>query len=218
MILCAALGSGCDYENLPTAAQIAPLIKERDAVAHQYWAATQAFQRAPLGFKVRLAVGAGYFSACGPGGAGGLQYQILADWEPVGLPPARQAGRLQQAVPIIEAAFNDAGWRYFLPSTSTGLDEVTRLGITLSLDTDPSNPAPLERDWIPTESYTVTGPCTPVPAQVAAMLGSSRDDTYGTVPPRCPRSGSRDGELTDHGQTSGTADQFFADLRTPCWG
>jgi hypothetical protein len=125
---------------------LAPAIKERGAVAQQYWAATRALQRARLGFKVRLEAAVGYFSACGPGGdgsAGGQQYQILADWAPVGR-------------------------------------------ITLSLDADPANPAPLERNWIPAESYKVAGPCVPVPAQAAAEFGSVREDSYGTVPTAQP--------------------------------
>jgi hypothetical protein len=193
-MLCAALVSGCDWETLPTAAQVAPVIKERGAVAQQYWAATQAFQRARLGFKMRLEVAVGYFSACGPGGAGdqdgaagGQQYQLLADWEPIGLPPAEQGGLLQQAVPVIEGALNDAGWSHFRPSTSSGLDVVaTRQRFTLSLDADPANPAPLERDWIPTENYTVAGPCIPVPAQAAVEFGSVGEDTYSAVPTVLP--------------------------------
>jgi hypothetical protein len=194
VLLCAALVSGCDFENLPTVAQLAPVMKERGAVARQYWAATSAFQRARLGFKVRLEVAVGYFSACSPGGAGdqdgapgGQQYQILADWEPVGVPPAEQGGVLQEAVPVIGRAFNDAGWSHLRPSTPRGLDLVaTRQGITLSLDGDPANPAPLERDWIPAEHYAVAGPCIPVPAQVAAEFESLPEDSYGTVPTALP--------------------------------
>jgi hypothetical protein len=193
MTLCAVLGTGCDYESLPTAAQFAPAIEEHGAIARQYWEATQAFQRAPLGFKLRLQVAFGTFSACGAGGAGdqdgstGEQYQILASWEPVGLPPAVQGGRLQQAVPAIEGALNDAGWSDFRPSTTSRLDVVaTRQGISLSLDANPANPWPLERNWVPAENYTVAGPCIPVPAQVAAEFGSVGGASYGTVPAALP--------------------------------
>ncbi len=58
----------------------------------------------------------------------------------------------------------------------------TRQGITLSLDADPANPAPLERDWTPTESYTVAGPCIPVTAPAATEFGPVPEDSYGTVP------------------------------------
>lgn len=195
-MLCAALVSGCedDFETLPTVAQVAPVIKERGAVARQYWAATQAFQRAPLRFKMRLEVAAGDYSACGPGGTGdqvgatgGLQYQVVASWEPVGVPPAEQGGMLQQAVPVIEGALRHAGWTRFRPSASSGVDVVaTRQGITLSLDADPANPAPLERDWIPAENYTVAGPCIPLSAQAAAEFGSVGQDSYGTAPAALP--------------------------------
>lgn len=192
VMLCAALAAGCmaEGEVLPTAAEVGPVIQERGAVAQQYWAATQAFQRAPLGFKVRLEAAIGRFTACSPGGAGnqdgsagGEWYQIIASWEPVGLPSAEQAGLLHQAVPVVERAFNDAGWSQFQPSTSSGIDVVaTRRGITMSLDADPANPAPLERDWIPAESYTVAGPCMPVAAPAATEFGTVGEDSYGTAP------------------------------------
>ena len=58
VVICtaAALMSGCvsEGEVLPTAAEVEPVIHERGAVARQYWASAQAFERAPLGFKVRL--------------------------------------------------------------------------------------------------------------------------------------------------------------------
>jgi hypothetical protein len=99
VMLCAALVAGCmaEREVLPTAAEVGPVIPERGAVAQQYWTATQAFQRAPLGFKVRLEAAIGRFTACSPGGAGnqggsagGEQYQIIASWGRSGCPlPSR---------------------------------------------------------------------------------------------------------------------------------
>lgn len=196
MMLCAALVSGCGYgqDPLPPAAQADSVINERDAVAQQHWAAAQAIQRTPLGFKLRLQVAVGYFNACSPGsaadqgGSGGEEYEIVATWEPVGVPVAEQGGRLEQAVPVVEGALNHAGWSRFQPSASSGIDVLaTRRGITLSLDADPANPAPLERDWIPEESYTVTGPCIPVTTTPAMTeFESVGKEYYGTVPTALP--------------------------------
>jgi hypothetical protein len=196
VMLCATLVSGClaqgEAPSAGAGAGADSVIKERGAVAQQYWAAAHAFQRASLGFKVRLEVAVGRFSTCSPGGggsgsSGGQQYQIVAIWEPVGVPLAEQAGLLKQAVPVIEGAFNHAGWSQFQPSTSSGLDVVaTRQGITLSLDADPANPAPLERDWTPAESYTVAGPCIQVNTLTATELGSVGEEYYGTAPTALP--------------------------------
>jgi hypothetical protein len=193
-MLCATLVSGCmaATETMPTAAEVHPVIQERGAVAQQHWAAAHAFQRAPLGFKVRLEVAVGSFNACSPGGAGGggtggQQYQIVSVWEPVGVPIAKQAGLLQEAVPVLEGALNRAGWSRFQPSASSRLDVVaTRQGITLSLNANPDNPAPLERNWTPAESYTVTGSCIPENTLAAAEFGSVGREYYGTVPTMLP--------------------------------
>ena len=107
VMLCATLVSGCmaAAEVPPTAAEVHPVIQERSAVAQQHWAAAHAFQRAPLGFKVRLEVAVGSFNACSPdgadgGGSGGLQYQIVSIWEPVGVPlPSRPACYNRQCPP-----------------------------------------------------------------------------------------------------------------------
>jgi hypothetical protein len=188
-MLCATLVSGClaDAQVLPSTA-VDLVIQERDAVAQQYWATAHAFQRARLGFKVRLEVAVGSFKGCGPGGAdgdgsGGLQYQIVAVWEPVGVPLDEQGGLLAQAVPVVEGAFNHAGWSQFQPSPSSGLDVVaTRKGITLSLDADPANPAPLERNWTPAESYTLTGLCVAENSVAASELESVGEQSYSTAP------------------------------------
>ena len=207
VMLCATLVSGCmaAAEVPPTAAEVHPVIQERSAVAQQHWAAAHAFQRARLGFKVRLEVAVGSFNACSPdgadgGGSGGLQYQIVSIWEPVGVPPAEQAGLLQQAVPAIEAALNHAGWSQFQPSTSSGLDVVaTRQRITLSLDANPANPAPLERNWTPAESYTVAGPCIPENTLTAAEFGSVGKEYYGTTPTMLPPIAIGSGKLREPG-------------------
>jgi hypothetical protein len=198
----ATLVSGCIAEGpvLPTAAEVAPVIRERGAVAQEYWTAAQAFQRARLGFKVRLEVAGGQFVGCSPGSpgssdsagdqdgfAGGEQYQIFATWLPVGVPPADQGGLLQEAVPVVERAFDRVGWGPFEPSTWSALDVVaTRRGSALSLDAHPANPWPLERDWTPAESFTVAGRCIPVTAQAATELGSAADDSYSTTPTPLP--------------------------------
>lgn len=183
-VACAALLSGCEGKPVPTAAQTEQVIQERDAVARQYWAATRAFQRAPLGFKARLEVAVGSFTACD---SGGQQYQIVAVWEPVGAPPAVQGGLVQQAVPAIERAFNGAGWGQFQPSPSIALNVVaTRPEFTLSLDADPANPGPDERDWTPIETYTVAGSCIGVTAQAAAELEAVGKEYYGTAPAPLP--------------------------------
>jgi hypothetical protein len=177
-------------ESPPTAAQLDPVIHERGAVAQQYWTSARVFQRSRLGFRIRLEVAVGRFTACSPGGAGGQggsadgqQYQIVAVWEPAGVPLAEQAGLLQQTVPVIEGALNDAGWSPFRQSASSRLDVVaTRQGITLMLDANPADPTSAEPDWRPAESYTLAGPCIPVTAQAATEFKSVGIDSYGTSP------------------------------------
>jgi hypothetical protein len=156
-------------------------------VAQQYWVAARVFQRAPLGFKARLEVALGSFTGCGPGDQGGSdggeQYQVFTAWQPVGQPIANEGGLLQDAVPAIERAFNRAGWSQFQPSKSTPLSVVaTRKGFTLTLNADPANPAPLERNWTPLEYFTVAGPCEPVTALEASELSSVPKDYFGTAP------------------------------------
>jgi hypothetical protein len=184
---------------LVTAAQLGPVIQERGAVAQQYWAATQAFQRARLGFRLRLQVAVGQFTACSPGDQGGpadgQQYQIVATWELVRVPLAEQVSLLQRAVPAVERAFNDAGWTQFQPSASSRADVVaTRQGITLSLDPDPASTAQLP-GWTPGESYTVTGACIPVTAPAAAEFGAVGYEHYGTVPTALPSIRIESGKL-----------------------
>ena len=58
--------------------------------------------------------------------------------------------------------------------------------ITLSLDADPANPAPLERDWTLAESYTVAGPCIPENTLAAAEFGAVGKEYYGTAPTALP--------------------------------
>jgi hypothetical protein len=199
VVICAAaaLVSACISEGeeaLPTAAEVEPLIHERGAAAQQYWTSAQAFERAPLGFKVRLEEAGGAFTPCNPGdgidqggSAGGERYQIFATWEPVGVPPAAQGGKLQQAVPVLERALHDAGRGPFQPSASSGLAVVaTRHGLTLALDAHPADPVPLERDWIPAESYTVAGRCIPVTDTAATELRTVPGDSYGTMPTALP--------------------------------
>jgi hypothetical protein len=200
-VLCAVLVSGCMAQGevpptevqrtsaQPTAAPVGSVISQRGTVARQYRLSARVFQRARLGFRIRLDVAVGRFTACDTGGAGsqegsadGEQYQIVAMWVPDGPPPAEQGGLLERAVPAIEGAIIRAGWSQFRRSASSGVDMMAaRQGITLALDADPANPAPLERDWIPSETYTLAGPCVPVTAQAATGLSSEGEDIYGTA-------------------------------------
>lgn len=181
-------GCGTLEKPQPTAAQVQSAIQERDTVAQRYWAATQAFQQARLGFKARLEVAAGQYAACDSGDPGvGQQYQIFAVWQPVGSPIAEQGGLVQQAVPAIERAFNRAGWGRFQRSASNALNVVaTRQGFTLSLNANPANPGTDERAWTPIEFYMVTGPCIAVTAQAAAELQALGKEYYGTSPAPLP--------------------------------
>jgi hypothetical protein len=187
VLLSMALASGCmaEGEMLPTAAQVRPFIQSRDAVAQQYWMAARAVARAPVGFTLRLVVAAGSFTTCG---AGGEQYVITVVWDWTGRQVADAAGQVANGVPVLERALADAGWSPsgYSPASGPAVIAMIRQGITLSLDADPANPAPLERDWQPTESYDLTGPCIPATTAVAGQLKSNRPDSYGTTPAPLP--------------------------------
>jgi hypothetical protein len=164
------------------AAQVTAFSQTREAVAQWYWPSARAVTRARVGFTLRFEVAIGKFTACGTSGE---QYQVVAVWQWKGKQEADAAGQVQEAVPILERALTAAGWGQFRRSPSSGLDVMAvRQGITLSLDADPANPAPLERDWQPDETFDVTGPC--LPANVAAASQLQANDYYGITPAPLP--------------------------------